>query len=422
METYLFALICCGWERLQTRDRGIGGDLTTAIVLLAIPFTHLRASLIAGALYFILLYQLYSSGKTRRALALIALGAASMLALLGLNQAIYGSITGPVTGAILAPSQGFSYYSMQLFNLHHGLFAYAPVWLLGFAGLFSGAVRGLPLLRQGLVLAAIAALTSIGQDAGESWPARYWVPLIPMLAVGFCTWWSMVRGALPRLVAVILVAFTLVNTILFFRFPNQFLENRASTRTYQTLFDMFGHLNFGVVLPAPVDDATNSAAAEELTVGAALFILLMAAAAVRRNPAYAVGPLLMLFAAADLARVSVVKPGDYQADLQRGRVTINFDVPIKAAYVQLGRPEYPWYNWPDWQTFALTTTGFDGPQLHAALAANHVVAASCRGYIKTIEIDSPGRVDVGSEASSRLVVYRSNSWLRKSLTLLRKPC
>jgi len=424
METYIFTLICCGWERLQKRDRPIGGDLITAIVLLAIPFVHLRASFIAAALYLLLLYQLYSDGKTKRALVFVALAAASLLTLLALNQTIYGSISGPIVGKLPPPSQWFSYFSMQLFNLHHGLFAYAPVWLLGIAGLLSGTARGSTLVRQGLVLAAIAAATSVGRDAGESWPARYWIPLIPMLAVGFSAWWDVARRPLPRLVAMLLIGFTLANTFMFFRVPNDFLENRASTKTYQTLFDKFGHLNFGVVLPVVANDEPNLAAAQNLAILSGVFILLLVMAARRRHSVYAVLSLLLIAAAADLARVSVLKPTDYTSELEPGRLRVNFDTPVKAVYVQFGDYRIPWYNLTEGQRFALSSVSSDGRQFHADLAANQVVGASCRGSIKSVTIESPpaGGVDIGSEASHKLVVYRSKSLLRKNLSFLRKPC
>jgi len=304
------------------------------------------------------------------------------------------------------------------------LFAYAPVWLLGVAGLLVGTVRGSALVRQALVLAAIAAATSVGRDAGESWPARYWIPLIPMFAVGFCAWWDNARRPLPRLVATLLVAFSLVNTVLFFYAPNDFLENRASTKTYQTLFDTFGHLDFGLVLPVVADDQPNLAAAHGLAIFSGIFIFLMAMAAMRRHAVYAVLCLALIAVAADLAHVCVLGPADYRTELAPGRLKIDFNTRVKAVYVQFGDYRDPWYDLTYGQRFAVNSLSSDGRGYQADLAANQVVGASCRGGIQSVTIESPpdAGVDVGSEASQKLVVYRSESLLRRSLSFLRKPC
>ena len=174
METFLFALICCGWDRLQEKDRGWGGDLITALVLLAVPFVQMRGSVVAASLYSLLCWQLYSRGLVKRAALFAILAAAALGLLIASNLSIYGAITGPVnTARPPAPSEWFSVVTMQLFNVRHGLLAYAPIWLLGFAGLWVGVVRGPAIPRQALALAIVAVVTSIGVNPGECWPARF---------------------------------------------------------------------------------------------------------------------------------------------------------------------------------------------------------------------------------------------------------
>src|ERR1700712_2893454 len=166
--------------------------------------------------------------------------------------------------------------SMQLFNVHHGLLAYAPIWALGYAGLCYGAWRGIVLARQGLVLALVAAVTGVGVNPGECWPARFWVLSLPMLSVGLCVWLARVRGRVAGAVAAMLLLITIVNTAIFIQAPNDFIENRQASTTYAHLFERWGILDFNTVLPVEIVDQHNRNAARDFAVGTGLFIGFMA--------------------------------------------------------------------------------------------------------------------------------------------------
>jgi hypothetical protein len=422
MESFLFTLICYVWFRLQQPERSGGSELATALLILTIPFVHIRAAAIALTLFGLQLRRLHAGGNTRLAAALIALAAAIGIGFIALNLFIYGGIIGPVMTAhrppLLAP---FSFLAMQLFNVHHGLLAYAPVWLIGFAGLWLGLARGPSLAREAFLLSVIAALTSIGVDAGESWPARYWVQIVPMLAVGFCIWWSVADRLVLRSLAIVLVAFTLLNTILFFASPNDFLENRQSTRTYQTLFDRFGHVDFGLILPVDIDDEPNRNAARNMAILAGLSVAFAAVAAARRRSIYAVVPFLTIAAVIDLARVSIVPPADYHATMAPDRLTVDLDSPADVVYLQLGHYWQEWHGSLFGKQFVLTTTG-DGGRFQTTISANQVVGASCTENIRSIALESPNGFEIGSQAAYRLVAYRSNSLLRTHLPFLREHC
>ena len=99
MESFLFALVCWGWDRLQKAGRGAAGDLLTAAILMLIPFVHMRGSMVAACLFAALLQQLLRRGLRRRTLLLLLLGLCAGSLLLALNVAIYGAITGPVNTA-----------------------------------------------------------------------------------------------------------------------------------------------------------------------------------------------------------------------------------------------------------------------------------------------------------------------------------
>jgi uncharacterized membrane protein YjdF len=422
MEIYLFGLICLAWSRLQNRDRSWTGELVTAALIFVIPFVHMRGSFIASALFTIQAFNLYRRGKLPWVFHFAVFGVGFLAVLMGLNHLIYGSVTGPVTGALPPPAQWFSYFAMQLFNLHHGLFAYAPIWMIGFAGLLAGAWRGNPLAREGLLLAIVAVLTGVGQDAGESWPARYWTQVIPMLTVGICVWWEASRQALPRLVAVLLILFTLVNTVMFFRAPNDFLENRASTRTYQELFDATGHVHFGVVLPVVANDEPNLVAERNLAIGAIIFIAVLAVGAIRQKGSYAVVPLLLIAAAIDLSRVSVLKTGEYQAEAEPHKLNVVLVTPARAAYVQFGNPLLPWYKFPYFAHFTVALIGDGGRTEEVTMEANQIVSGSCRSGLRSMTIVSPASFNLQDEVARELVVYRSRSWLRTKLGLFERPC
>ena len=342
MQTFLFAVVCCAWDRLQKLDRGTTGDLITAAIILAIPFVHISGSGVAAAFYAALLWQQYRRGRAGHIAALIALAGMALGAFVILNLTIYGAITGPVNTVPPLPSHWFANLSMQSFNVRHGLVAYAPVWLIGFAGLWGGSLRGVSLARQGLALAAIAAVTGVATDAGESWPARFWVLSMPMLGVGLCVFWELGRAAFLRAMVVVLTGATLVNSVIFFRAPNAYLENRQSTATYQRLFDKVGLFDFGLVLPVAVDDTVNLHAARYLAIGSGAIIVFLALALARRRPLYAAPVVVLLLAALDLSRVSVLPPAEYTLQSQPNGFSVVFHRPLPAGYVQFGR------YWEEW--------------------------------------------------------------------------
>jgi hypothetical protein len=423
METFLFALVCFGWERLQRGDRGLVGDMVTAAALLAIPFVHLRGSVVAALLFLILLGQLYRRGLKARAAGLGLLAAAAFVVLVVLNLTIYGDVAGPVnTARPPLPWDSFPVLAMQLFNVRHGLLAYAPIWLIGYAGLLIGAVRGPAIARQAAVLALAAAITGVGVNPGECWPARFWILSIPMVAVGICVWWSVARRLQLRAIAVALLAFTLVNTAIFLRSPNDFLENRQTAATYQSLFNKTGHVHFGLILPVEVDDAVDQAAARNLAIGAAAFVVFIAVAADRRRILYAVPAVLLLAVVVDTARVRLIPPAEYSADIQPHRLLIDLQTPMQAGYIQFGRYWETWSTPPEWQKFGVVATDANGRQAGAILAAKQVVPVSCTDGIASVTVENSQGFDIASEAGARLAVYQSTSFLRRQFSALTGAC
>ncbi len=383
---------------------------------------HISGSGVAAALYAALLWQQYRRGKTGLSLGLLALAGIAFATFVILNLTIYGAFTGPVGDTRLATSFGVTALSMQSFNVRHGLIVYAPVWLIAYAGLCGGSLRRVSLARQGLALAAIAAVTGVATDPGESWPARFWVLSMPMLGVGLCVFWELGRSAFLRAMVVVLTGATLVNSVIFLRFPNLFLENRQSGATYQRLFDKIGLFDFGLVLPVAVDDAVNLHVARYLAIGSGAIIVLLALALASRRPLYAAPVVLLLLAALDLSRVSVLPPAEYTLESQPKGFSVVFHRPLLAGYVQFGRYWEEWFSPWVLTRFSIVIAGTDGRQAHELLAANQVISASCANGIHSMSVEGPGNFDFASQIQSRFVVYRSQSLLRNTLSSFRQGC
>ena len=413
METYLFALVCVSWERLHRVETGWLADGMTALLVLAIPFVHLRGSVVAVLLFAMLVWQTFRRGLYRRTLVLSCAAAVAFGSLLVANWWIYGTITGPVnTARPPTPSQSFDVLTMQLFNVRHGLLAYAPVWLLGYAGLWLALQRRSRIGIEGLVLATVAAVTSIGINPGECWPARFWVLSMPMLTVGLCVWWTTTTTVLPRLIGIALLGFTFVNTLVFLVHPNLYLENRQSPATYQYLFDVIGKLHFGLPLPVEVDDADNLTVARNLSLGASVFLLSMLLAAWRRNGLFALPAAAMLLIVVDLCRVSVVAAPGFDVRLEPARLVVTPGRPIKSGYLQLGNDWETWFVPPDFDHFTVAYSSGDGTH-RTALSANQVISFSCNRDLQDVAVSSSPGFGLVARVENRVRLYEARSAIRQ---------
>ena len=420
METFLFALVCWAWERLQTTGRGLTGDLLTAAVLILIPIVHMRGSVVAALLFAGLLVQVLGRRLWLRAGLLLVVAAVSGIGFAGLNLAIYGSVTGPVnTARPPMPWDWFPVLSMQLFNVHHGLFAYAPIWIVGYAGLISGVLRldrsrsdpACRVLRQALVLAFAAAVTGVGVNPGECWPARFWVLSTPMLAVGLAYWLHRLRGVLPTLCVAGLLGITAVNTMLFVRKPNEFIYDRQSSTTYTALFDRFGHVDANLVLPVETGSAADVAAARDLTVAAMTMILLLAFS-LRAHMA-AAPALLLLLAALDLARAHRLPASDYVVDVEPGRLSLVLNRPARHPAIEIGQQWETWFVPPALERFTVRSNGLEGATTVVG-PANQTIVSGCQGPARAMDVQARG-IDLQAQARHRLVVLESTSFLRRLL-------
>lgn len=412
MESLLFTMVTAGWLRLQRRDRGWAGDLATALLLLAIPFVHLRGSVVAAALMLWLLGQAWRRGRRGRACGLGLLAVLAFLLLVGLNLAVFGVVTGPVNSARPPlPWEWPDVIAMQLFNVRHGLLAYAPVWVLGLAGLLAGAVRGPGPARQGLVLLLIATTTGMGVNPGECWPARFWVLAVPMLTVGLARFGELMPADLRRgwpvhLSALLLLGLTMLHSAVFFVAPNAMLENRQSGITFQRLYERLGTFNPGLMLPVETGGAEDVAAARALAL-AALVIALSLAACTRR-PALALPALLLIAAGFDLSRVARAYTADVAA--APGAITIRLERPVQLGWVQIGEYWQTWYAPPRFSTMRITSAAAGGGDAAREVPANQVARFGCAGGAERVVLAAP-TLDWAAQGRARLLVYESRSLL-----------
>lgn len=421
MEAFLFTLVVTAWLRLQGKSRTDGSELLTALLLIAIPFCQLRGAVVAAALYGLLLWRLWAAGRRQIAVWLSILGLAGLLLMVTLNILIYGAVTGPVNSARPpVPAEWADVLSMQLFNIHHGLLAYAPVWVLGWAGLMLGAARRTPLAVQAIGLAVIAALTGVGINPGECWPARFWVLSVPMLAVGMAVWLDALdlrnwRGRLLVVAATPLILATVAIAVIYLISPNGLLENRATTVTYQKIFDHLGFVNPGLMLPVEADRQQDQPLALALAAAAVALSALLAMAAARRWSGYPVAAVIAVVAAVDLMRVTVLPPSRYDVLATGDRFMLTFHAPVRDGYIQFGRPWAVWSQPAPGPQFDLELQDQCDPI--GPIIADQVVRITCAVPIRAVSLTVAKAVadpfDLRTEVGYGLRVYRSNSILRR---------
>ncbi|WP_338664424.1 hypothetical protein VQH23_04495 [Pararoseomonas sp. SCSIO 73927] len=418
MEAWIFSLTALAWWRLHTRP-----GLLAAALIAAIPLAHMRGSVVAATLYAFLLWPLLRAGNWRRLATLLIPGLIGLALLVALNLAIYGALTGPVnTARPPLPWAWAEVLPMQLFNVRHGLLAYAPIWILGAAALAAGAIRGAPLARQGLILLAVAAVTGVGVNPGEGWPGRFWVLSMPMLTLGLAHWIGKEKGIAMRLPGALLLLLTLLNTVLFFAGPNNFLDNRQSTVSYGVLFDGGVPFHLGLLLPVELNEADQRAMVARLLLGFAALFLLGVAAWLRPGWRLALPMALLILGGAELARVTNLPRTAYALETGNGAARIAFPTPQPLVALQIGDPRQMWHYDTD-NRLDLQVTHPDGSVTRLAhLQARQLLHLRCLGSIAAVTVTSSTGLDMAAQAEYRLRLYRPASMLERLATRHRIGC
>ena len=179
-----FCLALALW--LLLRAPGTGAAALAALALSALPWLHVRTTLLAAAVGAFALARL--RGRARLAFGIVAGSMAA--AYLGYQHAVFGTLSPLARYAGAVPSPVAHATPLRtLVGLFvdgaYGLLPYAPVFVLAFAGLprLLGRDQG---DRWAFALAALGALVPVlgwRNWWGFSPPARFTIPLVPVLAV-----------------------------------------------------------------------------------------------------------------------------------------------------------------------------------------------------------------------------------------------
>ncbi len=245
----LLLIVACALLALKR-----GRVYATVILIALLPFVHGRAIFVSPTFLAI---TLFGTGDpaigARRRWYLVTLYFATLCLVASLQLKFFGSILGGAASRFEPSlSQLPERVGMQLFDVRHGLIAYSPIYLVGFAGLIVGTLRRNAESRNCLILLITFVSTFVWGTASESWTARYWVGALPLLAVGISYWLQSSRSASSYAVLLPLLAVTAANTYLFIVQPAWFLENRDASLTYAILFRTV-HVHLGLFLPVDSD-------------------------------------------------------------------------------------------------------------------------------------------------------------------------
>lgn len=213
--TGIWALLRAERERDTGAER-IGPWWWHGAALALLPWLHTRFALIAGCLGSLILLRLATTGNAAgKAVAFLAVPAVSALCWIGYFVAIYGTPDPSVPYANEAGSASFIPGGLAglFFDQRFGLLAYAPVLAAGFIGLgvllADRARRRLGLELLFVVVPYLLAVTHFAMWwGGTSAPARFFVPVLPAMAVPAAAGWASIRHRATRVTALGALALT----------------------------------------------------------------------------------------------------------------------------------------------------------------------------------------------------------------------
>ncbi|MEW5424687.1 hypothetical protein [Amorphus sp. 3PC139-8] len=413
-EVFIFAALSAGLLRLTSAGKSVRSDAISSVIILIIPFIHLRASVVGATVFCLFLLRIFQATNFnwKRLVLPVVLAGTALLLLISLNFLIYGTITGSVnTARPPAPWDTLSVLAMQTLSIK-GFLPYAPIWLLGYAGLLAGAIRKNRLALECAVLILVAFFTSIGINPGEGWPGRFFVTSVPMLAVGFAWWLANATSLVQRVLTVALALPSIACAAVFFADPNFVMEGRQADVIYQRLYDIFGGFNPGLFLPV---EGISPGLADLLGIVALIFVVLAAASAlVRHANLVAAVPLLAVIA---FGTMTAVRPVNAHVTPTDNGATATLDRPARVLLVEYGPYWKVAYAPP---TYARIDAGF-GPE--AAPFGSYSVPASpvfhlqCADAFEIVRLASDD-LDLAQAIKERLVFYEPTSPL---LTQLIRP-
>ncbi len=247
-EIFLFTLSAIAFWNLCSGPREKISGYAPAIVCSCVaPLVHLRglALFAATALYFVWIMRRASNWR-----ALIIVGAVFVVGLIGffISNLYLREWLGSVKDRPIWKTR----VALDMFvHYRHGLLPYAPVWLLSFAGLIAGLRAGKAWALPALFFLFVF-LAGSSHAIGESYPGRFWVQTVPVLALclsGFTE--GAMRIAAKAIVYLPLAALSLTNSLVFVFHPGLHLEARSGGMPYDFLFKILPAFHFSFWLDAP---------------------------------------------------------------------------------------------------------------------------------------------------------------------------
>lgn len=210
------------WAILRSDEKAGTGDARTlswlwhGAALAALPWMHTRFALLAGSLGALVVLRLGTNRNAAgKAVAFLSVPAMSALCWIGFFIAIYGTPDPSVPYAKEEGSPAFIPGGLAglLFDQRFGLLAYAPVLVCALVAI-GWMIRDRTRRRLGLELLFVIVpyLLAVTHFAmwwgGSSAPARFFVPLLPMLAIPAAVAWTAMRRRATRASAVAALAAT----------------------------------------------------------------------------------------------------------------------------------------------------------------------------------------------------------------------
>lgn len=328
------------WILYLFRNSTTKSSILIALLLIFLSFIHWQAlGLILGTPILFLARQIdeydyqLSWHNWRNSVIFMTILMISLTLFVVFNLSIYGNLFGAIN--IVRPIFSDLGIASALIGARHGLLTYAPIWMMGISGLILGCLHNNIWAIRSSVLLGFLIIGFIGPDAGECWPARFWVIAIPTLTVGLLLAWQY-SSCIGRILFIILILVSLLNTLTYTMYPNMYLENRQISRVYDYWHEIMPVFHFGIPLIV----------AGQPWHGKALLLLILIGLAIqsisKKNPykRWVFGILFLL----GFLGTSIVKSVDIKIyDKESNHVNIQFKNDLIANGVFLLKFYYPWW-------------------------------------------------------------------------------
>ncbi len=257
---------------------------TTGAALALLPWLHLRFSLLSAAFALAVLWLLRkASDFGSNALVFLAAPVISATLWFASTWVMFETLdpTAPfrqmASGSLAAAPAGML---GLLVDHEYGLLPYAPAFAFAATGVVA-LVKTFPITAAGGLLAVVGTLltgASFVWWGGTSSPARFLVPVLPVLALCIATWWSRASAWAKTAAAAAIALSAAISTAVAFAERGRFVINAPDSRS--SIFEWAnGIVDLPAALPSMFRPGTGLAqeatvAGLWLIVGTVLFVML----------------------------------------------------------------------------------------------------------------------------------------------------